>query len=63
MLVDMGENLGKRKGIAERNIKEANKKGYEKYYVWEYRENDEPFTRNVPIFTKAEEEDSGKVEE
>lgn len=55
-LVDMGVELGKRKGIAERNISTANERGYEQYY-WQYKAKDEPFGRVVNLFTKAPEDE------
>lgn len=53
-LVDLGVELAKRKEIAEKNIETAKERDYEKYYVWQYREKDEPFSRTVPLFTKKE---------
>ena len=35
-LVDMGVELGKRKQVAEENVKEADKRGYEGNYKWDY---------------------------
>lgn len=35
-LVDMGVELEKRKQVAEENVKEANKRGYEGNYKWGY---------------------------
>ena len=55
-LVDLGVELGKRKMIAKKNIETAKDHGYEDYYCWEYRYDDEPFARNVKLFTKTEEE-------
>lgn len=55
-LIDLGVELGKRKMIAKKNIETAKDRGYEDYYCWEYRYEDGPFTRNVTLFTKTEEE-------
>lgn len=51
-LVDLGVELAKRKETAAKNIETAKKRDYEKYYVWQYREEDESFSRTVPLFTK-----------
>lgn len=53
-LVDLGVELAKRKEIAEKNIETAKERDYEKYYVWQYQEKGEPFSRTVPLFTKKE---------
>lgn len=52
ILVDLGVELGKLRKIAERNAEEAKKRGYDKYYLWEYKTEDEPFGRNIQLFTK-----------
>ena len=56
LLVDLGVELGKRKIIAEKNIVETGKRGYKKYYIWEYKEADMKFSKRVALFTKIEEE-------
>ena len=53
-LVDLGVELAKRKEIAAKNIETAKERDYEKYYVWQYQEKDEPFSITVPLFTKKE---------
>lgn len=58
-LVDLGGELAKRKGIAEKNIETAKEREYEKCYVWEYRENDMPFSKRVALFTKKEPQEQG----
>lgn len=57
LLVDLGTELGKRKSTAEKNIKMAKEKGYEQYYNWEYKDNDEPYiNHHIRLFTKKEAE-------
>lgn len=53
-LEDLGGELAKRKEIAAKNIETAKERDYEKYYVWQYQEKDEPFDRSVALFTKKE---------
>ena len=53
-LGDLGVELAKRKEIAAKNIETAKERDYEKYYVWQYQEKNEPFRRRVPLFTKKE---------
>lgn len=50
-LVDMGVELGKRKGRARRNIEIATDKGYEQFYDWKGLNG---FTLN--LYTKSDEE-------
>lgn len=57
-LVDLGIELAKRKEIAVKNIETAKKRNYEKYYVWQYQAQDEPFDRRVALFTKIEPQES-----
>ena len=52
-LVDLGDELRKRKSIAENNIKIAMERGYENHYLWNYKCGDEPFGRNVRLFTRG----------
>lgn len=54
-LVDLGVELGKRKGIAERNKSEATSNGYENYYLWTFKSKNGSKTA-VNLYTKAEEE-------
>ncbi len=54
-LVDLGVELGKRKGIAEKNKSEATSNGYEQYYNWTFK-NKDGYATNVSLYTKAEEE-------
>lgn len=62
-LVDLGVELGKRKETAEKNVSEAKKLGYERYYNWQFKRKDVPLERIVPLFTKKEEGDSNDREE
>lgn len=59
-LVDLGVELGKRKGIAERNQSEARGNGYEQYYYWNFK-NKDGYATCVNLYTKAEED--AEVEE
>lgn len=54
-LVDLGENLAKRKEIAKKNIEIVNKKGYERYYIWSISEEGE-ISVSTYLFTKKEDE-------
>lgn len=54
-LVDLGVELGRRRGIAERNKSEAINNGYESYYNWTFKNKDKSITY-VNLYTKAEEE-------
>lgn len=56
-LVDLGAELGRRKGIAESNKSEATNNGYERYYNWTFKNKDGHGTI-VSLYTKAEEETS-----
>jgi len=60
-LVDLGVELAKHKEIAAKNIETAKERDYEKYYVWQYQEKEEHFSRTVPLFTKKEPQE-GKTE-
>lgn len=55
-LVDMGVELGKRKQVAEKNVEEANRRGYEGNYRWDYQERDKPFKSSLRLFVKIEHE-------
>jgi hypothetical protein len=55
VLVDLGGEHAKRKEIAAKNIETAKERDYEKYYIWHYRDKNEPFgCRSVALFTKKE---------
>lgn len=60
-LVDLGVELGRRRGIAERNKSEATSNGYEPYYNWTFK-NKDGYSTIVSLYTKAEEEAS-EIEE
>lgn len=55
-LVDMGVELGKRKQVAEKNVEEANRRGYEGNYRWDYQDQDKPFKSSFRLFVKIENE-------
>lgn len=55
-LVDLGENLAKRKEIAKKNMEVVSKRGYERYYNWRNSEKGE-IGVSVNLFTKKEEEE------
>ena len=55
-LVDLGENLAKRKEIAKKNMEVVSKRGYERYYNWHNSEKGE-IGVSVNLFTKKEEEE------
>ena len=55
-LVDMGVELGKRKQVAEKNVEEANRRGYVGNYRWDYQEQDKPFKSSLRLFVKIENE-------
>lgn len=57
-LVDLGDELGKRKKVVEENIKQAKERGFEQYYNWQYKEKNERFGRVVGVYTRAEPEES-----
>ena len=57
VLVDLGVELGRRKGIAERNTEKASDKGYTNYYSWELKDSDSPWGVHVPIYTKEDNKD------
>lgn len=58
-LVDLGVELGKRKGIASKNVDIAYEKGYEQYYNWQYRlEKDMPFSSTVCLYTREPKEET-----
>jgi len=50
-LVDLGEQLGKRRRVAEDNIKLVKKEGYDKF-EWFFNLNDECFPRRMGLFIK-----------
>ena len=50
-LVDLGENLAKRKEIVKKNVEVVKKKGYEQHYIWHNSEN---IGVRVGLFTKME---------
>ena len=55
-LVDMGVELGKRKQVAEKNVEEANRRGYGGNYRWDYQDPDKPFKSSLRLFVKIENE-------
>ena len=55
-LVDMGVELGKRKQVAEKNVEEANRRGYVGNYRWDYQDLDKPFKSSLRLFVKIENE-------
>lgn len=57
ILVELGVELGNRKKVVEKNIRQAKEKGYEQYYNWHYKVKDDPFGTVVNLYTKAESED------
>lgn len=57
-LVNLGENLARRKQIAKKNIEDAKSIGYEQYYNWEYKKDSSSFGRIINLFTKREEDDA-----
>ncbi len=57
-LVDLGENLARRKQIVKKNIENAETAGYEKYYNWQYKPDGSPFGQFINLFTKREEDDA-----
>ena len=50
-LVDLGVELGKHQYTARINVEEAEKRGYEQYYDWEY------FHATIKPFTKKDAEE------
>ena len=56
-LVDLGENLAKRKEIAKKNMEVVSKRGYERYYHWQNSEKGE-IGVSVNLFTKKEAEEA-----
>ncbi len=54
VLIDLELKLGKRKKVVEENIEQIKKRGFEKYYNWNYKEEDEPFGRVIGLYTRAE---------
>ena len=52
-LVDLGDELRKRKSVVENNIKIVKERGYEDHYLWNYKCSDAPFGRNVRLFTRG----------
>lgn len=57
-LVDLGENLARRKQIAKKNIEDAKTAGYEQYYNWQYKPDGSPFGKIINLFTRREEDDA-----
>ena len=57
-LVDLGENLARRKQIAKENIENAETAGYEQYYNWQYKKDSSSIGRTINLFTKREEDDA-----
>ena len=51
-LVDLGEQIRKRKQIVEDNIRMMKDAGYEQHYLWEYKFKDEAFPITIKLFTK-----------
>lgn len=49
-LVDMGENLAKRKEVARKNLEDANKMGYKDTHIWRKKDN----YASVCIYTKGD---------
>lgn len=65
-LVDLGEQLGKRKRVAEDNIKLVKKEGYDQF-DWIFTLNDECFPRRMGLFIKefssvVKEPESARIE-
>ena len=56
-LVDLGVELRNRQAVVEKNVETAERRGYEGYYNWQYKEKDENFERTVGLFTKCESEE------
>ena len=56
-LVDLGENLAKRKETARKNIEVVEKRGYERHYNWRNLES-EDIGFCVGLFTKKETEET-----
>lgn len=54
VLIDLGGELAKRKKVVEENIEQVKKRGFEKYYNWQYKEKDEPFGRVIGLYTREE---------
>lgn len=54
VLIDLGIELGNSKKVAEENVRQAKKRGFEQYYNWNYKSKDEPFGRVIKLFTKEE---------
>lgn len=51
-LVDLGEQIRKRKQIVEDNIRMMKDAGYEQHYLWKYKFKDEAFPITIKLFTK-----------
>lgn len=54
VLVDLGVELGNRQRVVKENIKKAKERGFEKYYNWQYKAEDEFFGRVIALYTKVE---------
>lgn len=63
VLIELGVELGNRKKVAEENVRQAKKRGFEQYYNWQYKSEDEPFGRVVRLFTKAETKSESEPQE
>lgn len=55
-IVDMGVELERRKARAVKNRDEAIKAGYEQYYNWQYKHNEDSFGTVVNLYTKPDED-------
>lgn len=62
VLVDLGVELGNRKKVVEKNIKQAKERGFEQYYNWQYKEKNDSFGRVVCLYTRAESQAEGEEE-
>ena len=62
-LVDLGVELGKKKRTVEKNIETAKSRGYERYYNWQYKHGDGPFSTTAGLFTKADTSEAEEAEE
>lgn len=51
-LVDLGEQIRKRKQIVEDNIRLLKDAGYEQHYLWKFKLKDEAFPITIKLFTK-----------
>ena len=51
-IVDLGEQIRKRKQMVEDNIRMMKDAGYEQHYLWKYKFKDEAFPITIKLFTK-----------